>query len=86
MDDVDTTVNDVMMLRPYVLGDEPRVYRHLRICDNSISSSMALMYIISFTVVLVYDMMIEGIRPYTLYHAGHTRANARGISGSVRAY
>ena len=30
--------------------------------------------------------MIEGIRPYALYHAGHTRANARGISGSVRAY
>ena len=30
--------------------------------------------------------MIEGIRPYALYHAGHTRANARGIIGVVRAY
>ena len=26
-------------------------------------------------------VVIEGIRPYALYHAGHTRANARGILG-----
>ena len=29
--------------------------------------------------------MIEGIRPHALYHAGHTRANARGILGVARA-
>ena len=25
------------------------------------------------------ELLIEGIRPYALYHTGHTRANARGI-------